>query len=110
MLYGMFCKSASYVKICKNFAKKCFADLVGMEKSSTFAPAIERDAAVIEILKVKLGSSNHSKKLFEKFLRKSLVVRNKVLTFASAFEKIAIKKSSLKDLDMNKQVVQFLLK
>ena len=70
----------------------------------------ERDAAVIEILKVKLGSSNHSKKLFEKFLRKSLVVRNKVLTFASAFETKAIKKSSLKDLDMNKQVVQFLLK
>ena len=61
--------------------------LVGMWKSSIFAPAIERDAAVIEILKVKLGSSNHSKKkLFEKFLLKSLVVRNKVLTFASAFE------------------------
>ena len=46
----------------------------------------ERDAAVIEILKVKLGSSYHSKKLFKKFLLKSLVVRNKVLTFASAFE------------------------
>ena len=97
------------MKICKNFAKKCFACLVGNGKSSTFAPAIERDAAVIEILKVKLGSSNHSKKLFEKNLLKSLVVRNKVLTFASAFEKIAIKKSSLKDLDMNKQVVQDLL-
>ena len=27
-------------------------------------------------------------------------------TFASAFEKKAIKKSSLKDLDINKQVVQ----
>ena len=84
--------------------------LVVIDKSSTFAPAIERDAAVIEMLKVKLGSSNHSKKLFEKKLRKSLVVRNKVLTFASAFSKKAIKKSSLKDLDMNKQVVQFLLK
>ena len=47
----------------------------------------ERDAAVIEILKVKLGSSNLlKKKLFEKFLRKDLVVKNKVLTFASAFE------------------------
>ena len=106
----MFCKSVTYEGRCENFAKKCFACLVGMEKSSTFAPAIERDAAVIEILKVKLGSSNRSKKLFEKFLRKSLVVRKKVLTFASAFEKKAIKKSSLKDLDMNKQVVQFLLK
>ena len=92
MLYGIFCESASYVKICKNFAKKCFACLVGNGKSSTFAPAIERDAAVIEILKVKLGSSNLlKKKLFEKFLQKSLVVRNKVLTFASAFSKKAIK-------------------
>ena len=76
----------TYVKVRKKVFKKCFACLVGNGKSSTFAPAIERDAAVIEILKVKLGSSNHSKKLFEKFLLKSLVVRNKVLTFASAFE------------------------
>ena len=106
----MFCKSATYEGRCKKFAKKCFACLVGNGKSSTFAPAIERDAAVIEILKVKLGSSNLLKKLFEKFLLKSLVVKNKVLTFASAFKKKAIKKSSLKDLDMNKQVVQFLLK
>ena len=29
------------------------------------------------------------------------------LTFAFAFETEALKKSSLKDLDMNKQVVQF---
>ena len=82
----MFCKSVTYEGRCENFAKKCFACLVGMEKSSTFAPAIERDAAVIEILKVKSGSSNLLKKLFEKFLLKSLVVKNKVLTFASAFE------------------------
>ena len=66
----MFCKSASYVKICKKFAKKCFACLVGMQKSSTFAPAIERDAAVIEILKVKLGLQNHSKKTFLKISSK----------------------------------------
>ena len=57
-------KSGIYVKGCKFLAKKCFACLVGMGKTSTFAPAIERDAAVIEILKVKLGSSNHSKKTF----------------------------------------------
>ena len=64
---------------------------MGNGKSSTFAPAIERDAAVIEILKVKSGSSNLlKKKLFEKFLLKSLVVRNKVLTFASAFENDSI--------------------
>ena len=41
------------MKGCKNFAKKCFMYLVGMWKSPTFAPAIERDAAVIEILKTK---------------------------------------------------------
>ena len=57
-------KSGIYVKGCKFLAKKCFACLVGMEKSSTFAPAIERDAAVIEILKVKLGLQNHSKNFF----------------------------------------------
>ena len=51
----MFCKSASYVKICKKFAKKCFACLVGNNKSSTFAPAIERDAVQIEILKQSWG-------------------------------------------------------
>ena len=43
--------------------------LAGNEKSSTFAPAIERDAAVIEILKTK--ERKHElplqKKLFEFF-------------------------------------------
>ena len=57
-------KSVIYVKGCRFLAKKCFVCLVGMEKTSTFAPAIERDAAVIEILKVKLGLQNRSKKLF----------------------------------------------
>ena len=51
-------------------------------------------------------SFHFKKKLFGKNFKKVLVVQKKVLTFASAFEKIAIKKSSLKDLDMNKQVVQ----
>ncbi len=54
MFFGIFCKSVSYVKICKKFAKKCFEYLVGNDKSSTFAPAIERDAVQIEILKTKL--------------------------------------------------------
>ena len=57
-------KSVIYVKGCRFLAKKCFVCLVGMEKTSTFAPAIERDAAVIEILKVKLGLQNHSKNFF----------------------------------------------
>ena len=46
------------------------------------------------------------KNFFKKNFEKVLVVQKKVLTFASAFETKAIKKSSLKDLDMNKQVVQ----
>ena len=47
-----------------------------------------------------------SKKLFWKFLLKSFVSSKISLTFASAFQKKAIKKSSLKDLDISKQVVQ----
>ena len=46
--------------------------LVGMQKSSTFAPAIERDAVQIEILKQSLGyelplKKNVLKKTSEKF-------------------------------------------
>ena len=52
-----------------------------------------------------LPLSKKMKKNFEKSFGSSKIV----LTFASAFEKKAIKKSSLKDLDMNKQVVQDLL-
>ena len=111
MLYGMFCKSATYVKACKKVLKKRCEYLVGMQKSSTFAPAIERDAAVIEILKVKLGSSNHSKKNFlKKNFEKVWWLEIKSLPLHPLSKTIAIKKSSLKDLDMNKQVVQFLLK
>ena len=58
-----------------------------MEKSSTFAPAIERDAVQIEILKQSWGYELPlQKKLFEKKLRKSFGSSEKVLTFASAFE------------------------
>ena len=46
------------------------------------------------------------KTFFEKKTSKSFGSSKIVLTFASAFEKEALKKSSLKDLDMNKQVVQ----
>ena len=55
------------MKGCKNFAKKCFVDLAGNEKSSTFAPAIERDAAVIEILKTK--ERKHELPLQKTFLK-----------------------------------------
>ena len=44
------------------------------------------------------------KKKFSKKTSKSFGGSKKNLTFASAFRKKAIKKSSLKDLDMNKQV------
>ena len=70
MLYDIFWISATYVKACKKVLKKRCEYLVGMWKSSTFAPAIERDAAVIEILKVKLGSSNLLKKTFWKISSK----------------------------------------
>ena len=50
--------------------------------------------------------NNRSKKTFWKKLRKSFGSSKIVLTFASAFRKKAVKKSSLKDLDINKQVVQ----
>ena len=47
------------------------------------------------------------KKLFSKKLQKSFGSSKISLTFASAFRKKAVKeKSSLKDLDINKQVVQ----
>ena len=46
-------------------------------------------------------------KLFSKKLQKSFGSSKISLTFASAFRKKAVKeKSSLKDLDINKQVVQ----
>ena len=47
------------------------------------------------------------KNKFSKKLVKSFGSSKISLTFASAFETEALKKSSLKDLDMNKQVVQF---
>ena len=50
-----------------------------------------------------------SKKLFLKKTSKSFGSSKISLTFASAFAKKATKKSSLKDLDINKQVVQDLL-
>ena len=49
------------------------------------------------------------KKNFFKKTSKSFGSSKISLTFASAFAKKATKKSSLKDLDINKQVVQVLL-
>ena len=47
-------------------------------------------------------------KKFSKKTWKSFGGSKKCLTFASAFRKKALKKSSLKDLDISKQVVQVL--
>ena len=55
--------------------------LVGNDKSSTFAPAIERDAVQIEILnKGTETRTSASKKLFEKNFEKVLVVQKKSLS------------------------------
>ena len=51
-------------------------------------------------------SFRFEKEIFQKKLQKVLVVQKISLTFASAFRKKAIKKCSLKDLDISKQVVQ----
>ena len=54
-----------------------------------------------------LNEPTIKKNFFEKKLQKSFGSSKISLTFASAFRKKAIKeKSSLKDLDKNKQVVQ----
>ena len=91
MLYGIFCKSTTYVKGCRKIAKNCFEYLVGMWKSSTFAPAIERDAVQIEILKQSWGYELPLQKKLLKKLLKSFGSSKKVLTFASAFSKKAVK-------------------
>ena len=92
---------------CKKSAKKCFIDLAGKGKSSTFAPAFERETQMsIEMLNKDKGLGPPLENFFLKFSLKSFGGSEKVLTFASDFRKKAMKKSSLKDLDINKQVVQ----
>ena len=66
----------------------------------------ERNADELKYWNEVKVTDRRSKKLFWKFLLKSFGSSKIVLTFASAFQKKVIKKSSLKDLDMNKQVVQ----
>ena len=51
-------------------------------------------------------SFRFEKEIFQKKTSKSFGGSKISLTFASAFQKKAIKKSSLKDLDISKQVVQ----
>ena len=93
-------------------AKKCEKSVAGVwwvcGKALPLQPQSREIRGKLEIVKTKMRLESHSKKTFlKKKLLKSLVVSKIVLTFASAFETKALKKSSLKDLDMNKQVVQF---
>ena len=61
----------------------------------------------IEILNKDEGLEPPPKKnFFENFFRKVLVVQKKSLPLHPLSERKPLKKSSLKDLDMNKQVVQ----
>ena len=52
-------------------------------------------------------SFRFEKEIFKKKLQKVLVVQKKALPLHPLSERKPLKKSSLKDLDMNKQVVQF---
>jgi len=70
----------------------------------------ERNADELKYWNEVKVTNRRSKNFFWKFLLKSFGSSKIVLTFASAFEKEAIKKSSLKDLDINKQVVQDFVK
>ena len=77
--------------------------------SSNFAPAFERETQMSWNAERRTGFEPYrfEKINFQKKLVKSFGSSKISLTFASAFETEALKKSSLKDLDMNKQVVQF---
>ena len=60
----------------------------------------------IEMMEEGQGGENRKETFFKKNHRKSFGSSKIVLTFVSAFAKKAAKKRSLKDLDINKQVVQ----
>ena len=74
----------------KKVIKNQSSDLAGMCKSTTFAPAFrESGSAMIDMM-------NEASVLPKKKLPKNLAVKNKVLTFASAFEEWKSEASSLK--------------
>ena len=107
MLYDMFVNQQLTRMTAKKYEKSVSSVWWVCGKALPLQPQSREIRGKLEIVKTKMRLESHSKNFFLKKLLKSLVVSKIVLTFASAFETKALKKSSLKDLDMNKQVVQF---
>jgi len=60
----------------------------------------------IEMMGTELRMNNRSKNFLKKIFEKVLVVQKKSLPLHPLSERKPLEKSSLKDLDINKQVVQ----
>ena len=75
-------------------AKKCEKSVAGVwwvcGKALPLQPQSREIRGKLEMVKTEMRLEAHLKKLFEKKLRKSLVVSKIVLTFASAFENESI--------------------
>ena len=85
------CQSACYKKVSKKIRKNSHIYLDVMDKLSTFAPALlERQSLMIDILLMIKGSENKNKKTSKKVWKLS----EKVLIFASAFAKKAVRQKS----------------
>ena len=83
------CQSACYKKVSKKIRKNSHIYLDVMDKLSTFAPALlERQSLMIDILLMIKGSENKNKKTSKKVW----MLSEKVLIFASAFVKKAVRR------------------
>ena len=83
------CQSAYYEKVSKKIRKNSHIYLDVMDKLSTFAPALlERQSLMIDILLMIKGSENKNKKTSKKVW----MLSEKVLIFASAFVKKAVRR------------------
>ena len=109
----MFCVSIKSPYFCIRFRerKSQWNDLVYQKWESAFGQPLHPVSYLSRAKGARTDKSfpgcfNRLKKIFRKKLRKYLVVRNKPLTFAPAFQTEVQKKSSLKRLYINKQVVQ----
>ena len=83
------CQSAYYEKVSKKIRKNSHIYLDVMDKLSTFAPALlERQSLMIDILLMIKGSENKNKKTSKRVW----MLSEKVLIFASAFVKKAVRR------------------
>ena len=83
------CQSAYYEKVSKKIRKNSHIYLDVMDKLSTFAPALlERQSLMIDILLMIKVSENKNKKTSKKVW----MLSEKVLIFASAFVKKAVRR------------------